>query len=95
MNRGLESEFPEVFNFCSVQLHENAAIDQARYHPFTEAEKTKHETGTTEETIVLDRLWNKRPDGFSIKKPEDTKGGELVILEFKRMSLEFKRMRKV
>ncbi len=40
----------------------------------------------TEETIALDKLWNKRPDGFAIKKPTDTKGGELVILEFKRMS---------
>ena len=27
-----------------------------------------------------------RPDGFAIKKPTETKGGELVILEFKRMS---------
>ncbi len=35
---------------------------------------------------MLDRLWKKRPDGFVIKKPTDTKGGELVILEFKRMS---------
>ncbi len=40
----------------------------------------------TEGTIALDRLWNKRPNGFAIKKPTDTKGGELVILEFKRMS---------
>jgi hypothetical protein len=40
----------------------------------------------TEETIASDKLWNKRPDGFAIKKPTDTKGGELVILEFKRMS---------
>jgi hypothetical protein len=69
-----------------VQLLENAAKDQAGYHPFTEAEKRKYEAGTTEETIVLDRLWNKRPDGFAIKKPTATKGGELVILEFKRMS---------
>jgi hypothetical protein len=35
---------------------------------------------------VLDRLWNKRPDGFAIKMPTETKVGELVILEFKRMS---------
>ena len=35
---------------------------------------------------MLDRLWNKRPDGFAIKMPTDTKTGELVILEFKHMS---------
>jgi hypothetical protein len=34
---------------------------------------------------VLDRLWNKRPDGFAIKMPTETKTGELVMLEFKRM----------
>jgi hypothetical protein len=44
------------------------------------------DAGTTEETIAIDRLWNKRPDGFAIKKTTETKGGELVILEFKRMS---------
>jgi hypothetical protein len=49
-------------------------------------QKRKYDAGTTEETIVIDRLWNKRPDGFAIKKPTETKGGELVILEFKRMS---------
>ncbi len=35
---------------------------------------------------MLDRLWKKRPDGFAIKMPTETKEGELVILEFKRMS---------
>ena len=35
---------------------------------------------------MLDRLWNKRPDGFAIKMPTEMKVGELVILEFKRMS---------
>ncbi len=69
-----------------MQLLENDATAQAGHHPFTEAEKRKHDAGTTEETIVIDRLWNKRPDGFAIKKPADAKGGELVILEFKRMS---------
>ena len=72
----LEAEFPEIFNHCSVQLLENAATVQVGHHPLT----------ITEETIALDSLWNKRPDGFAIKKPTDTKGGELVILEFKRMS---------
>ena len=35
---------------------------------------------------MLDRIWNKRPDGFAIKMPTKEKAGELVILEFKRMS---------
>jgi hypothetical protein len=69
-----------------VQLLENAATSQVGHHPLTEAERTKRDAGTTEETIVIDRLWNKRPDGFAIKKPTETKGGELVILEFKCMS---------
>jgi hypothetical protein len=69
-----------------VQPLENAATKQAKHFPFTEAEERKHKAGTTKEKIVLDRLWNKRPDGFAIKMPTDTKTGELVILEFKRMS---------
>ena len=70
-----------------MQLLENAATAQVGHHPLTAAEKRKRDDGITEETIAIDRLWNKRPDGFVIKKPtEDTKGGELVILEFKRMS---------
>jgi hypothetical protein len=69
-----------------VQLLENAATAQVGHHPLPEAEKRKRDAGTTEETIAIDRLWNKRPDGFAIQKPTETKGGELVILEFKRMS---------
>ncbi len=83
----LEAEFPEIFNHCSVQLLENAVVAQVGHHPLTEAKRRKRNDGITEETIVINRLWNKRPDGFAIKKPtEDTKGGELVILEFKHMS---------
>ena len=52
----------------------------------TEAEERKHNAGTPKEKIVLDRIWNKRPDGFAIKIPTKTKAGELVILEFKHMS---------
>jgi hypothetical protein len=70
-----------------VQLLENAATAQVGHQPLTEVEQRKRDAGTTEETIAIDRLWNKRPDGFAIKNPtEETKGGELVILEFKRMS---------
>jgi hypothetical protein len=60
---------------------------QVGHHPFTETESRKRDSGTTEETIAIDGLWNKRPDGFAIKKPtEETEGGELVIIEFKHMS---------
>jgi hypothetical protein len=84
--KDVEDEFPEVFNFCSVQTLENATMGQERNRPLTEAEENKHKTGTPKEKIVLDRIWNKRPDGFAIKMPTKTKAGELVILEFKRMS---------
>ncbi len=52
----------------------------------TESEEKKHKTDTPIEKIVLDRIWNTRPDGFSIKMPTREKDIELVILEFKRMS---------
>ena len=52
----------------------------------TEAEEKKHKDDTPKDEIVLDRIWNKRPDGFAIKIPTKTKSGELIILEFKRMS---------
>ena len=61
-------------------------MEQERHRPLTEAEERKHKSDTPKEKIVLDRLWNKRPDGFAIKMPTETKEGELVILEFKRMS---------
>ena len=69
-----------------MQLLENVATAQLGHHPLTEAEQRKRDAGTSEAIIAIDRLWNKRPDGFAIKKPTETKAGELVILEFKRMS---------
>ena len=69
-----------------MQTLENATMELERHRPLTETEKRKHKAGTPKEKIVLDRLWNKRPDGFAIKMPTETKEGELVILEFKRMS---------
>ncbi len=69
-----------------MQLLENAVTGQVGHHPLTEAEQRKRDAGITEETVAKDRLWKKQSDGFVIKKPTDTKGGELVILEFKRMS---------
>ena len=61
-------------------------MGQERNRPLTEAEKKKHKAGTPIEKIVLDRIWNKRPGGFVIKMPTKETAGELVILEFKRMS---------
>jgi hypothetical protein len=61
-------------------------MGQERNRPLTEAEVRKHKAGTPKEKIVIDRIWNKRPDGITIKMPTKTKAGELVILEFKRMS---------
>jgi hypothetical protein len=82
--KDLEDEFPKVYYFCSVQTLENATMGQERNRPLTEAEVRKHKAD--KENIVLDRVWNKRPDGFAIKMHTKTKAGELVILEFKRMS---------
>ena len=69
-----------------MQTLENATMGQERNRPLTEAEKKKHKADTPMEKIVLDRIWNKRPDEFAIKMPTNETAGELVILEFKRMS---------
>jgi hypothetical protein len=61
-------------------------MEQERHRPLTEAEERKHKADTPKEKIVVDRIWNKRPDGFAIIMPTKTKEGELVILEFKRIS---------
>ena len=61
-------------------------MGQEKTPPLTEAEERKRKTGTPIEEILRERLWNKRPDGFPIKMPTKEKAGELVILEFKRMS---------
>jgi hypothetical protein len=61
-------------------------MGQERNRSLTEAEERKHKADTPKEKIVIDRLWNKRPDGIAIKMPTKTKAGKLVILEFKRMS---------
>ncbi len=61
-------------------------MEQERHRPLTEAEERKLKADTPKEKIVLDRIWNKRPDKFAIKMPTKTKEGELVILKFKRMS---------
>jgi hypothetical protein len=63
-----------------VQTLENATVGQERNGPFTEEEARKHKADTPKEKIVIDRIWNKRPDGFAIKMPTKTKTGELVIV---------------
>ena len=45
----------------------------------TEEERCK--TGTPRQTIVEERIWNKRPDGLAIKMPTVQKVGEFVILK--------------
>jgi hypothetical protein len=54
--------------------------------PLTEVEQKKHKAGIPREKITLESIWNKRSDGLTIKRPTTEKAGELVILEFKRMS---------
>ena len=61
-------------------------MKQEMTRPLTEAEEKKHKADIPREKIVVDRIWNKRPDGFAIKMPTTQTTGELVILEFKRMS---------
>jgi hypothetical protein len=61
-------------------------MGQERNRPLTEVEEEKHKAGTLKEKIVIDRIWNKRPDGFDIKIPTKETVGKLVILELKRMS---------
>ncbi len=69
-----------------TQTLENNDVDQEMRLPMTEVEKERLKVGISKETITVERIWNKRPDGFTIKKPTKTKTGELVTPEFKRMS---------
>ncbi len=52
----------------------------------TESEEKIYKQGIPRETIVEERIWNKRPDGLAIKIPISEKVGEFVIQEFMRMS---------
>jgi hypothetical protein len=54
--------------------------------PITETEEKRFKAGIPRETITVDRIWNKRPDGVTMKMPTTGKTVEFVILEFKRMS---------
>jgi hypothetical protein len=61
-------------------------MDREMKHLMTLTEEEKSEGGTPRQTRTVERIWNKRPDGLSIKMPEPEKNGEFFILEFKRMS---------
>jgi hypothetical protein len=82
----LGTEFPEIFDLYAAQTLENTAMDQEMKRPMTESEKERLKAGISKKTIAVERIWNKRPDRFAIKIPTKTKTGELVKLEFKRMS---------
>jgi hypothetical protein len=41
-------------------------MDQEMKHPMTVAEEEGWKTGTPRETIVVERIWNKKPDGLTI-----------------------------
>jgi hypothetical protein len=64
----------------------------SREHCHGSGNATSHDTdrkgktpGISKETIVVERIWNKRPDVFAIEIPTKKKEGELVLMEFKRM----------
>ena len=61
-------------------------MKQEMDRPMTEAEEKRYTAGIPREEIALERIWNKRPDGFAIKMPTTETTDELFILEFKRMS---------
>jgi hypothetical protein len=54
-------------------------MGQELNRPLTETEEEKYKVDTPKEKIVLDRIWNKRPDGFTIKIPTTQTVEELVI----------------
>jgi hypothetical protein len=50
-------------------------MEKEMIRPMTEAEEKRYETGIPREKIVIERIWNKRPDGFTIKIPTTEKVG--------------------
>ena len=59
---------------------------QGSHLSMTVTEEERYTLGTPRETIVEERIWNKRPVGFVIKMSTRENTGEFVILEFKKMS---------
>ena len=60
-------------------------MDQEMKRPMTETEEKRLKSDIPRETIVVpsERIWNKKPDGFTIKMPTKEKADEIAILEFK------------
>jgi hypothetical protein len=56
-----------------MQTLENGTTEQERHRSLAEAKERKHKAGTLTEKILLDRLWNRRPDGLAIKMPTETR----------------------
>ncbi len=50
-------------------------MEKEMIRPMTEAEEKRYEAGIPREKIVIERIWNKRPDGFTIKIPTTEKVG--------------------
>jgi hypothetical protein len=71
-------EFPEIFNLGVAQTLENTVMDQEMKRPMTEAEEKRLKAGIPRETIAVERICNKRRDGFAIKMPTTEKAGEIV-----------------
>ncbi len=59
----------EIFDLCSAQTLENADMEQEMTRPITEREEKKHKVDIPREKIEVERVWNKRPDGFTVKMP--------------------------
>jgi hypothetical protein len=53
-------------------------MKQEMDRPMTETEEKICTGDTPREVIVLERIWNKRPDGFTIIMPTTETVGELV-----------------
>jgi hypothetical protein len=44
-------------------------MEQEMTRPITEREEKKHKVDIPREKIAVERVWNKRPDGFTVKMP--------------------------
>ena len=75
-----------VFDQCPEQTLWNAERDTELRRPLTQTEEIRRKKGIPHKQIAQDRLWNKRPDGITIKMSTKTRVGVVCLLEFKRMS---------
>ena len=51
-------------------------MKQEMDRPMTETEEKRYTADIPKEKIALERIWNKRPDGFAIKMPTTETGDE-------------------